>query len=344
MIKIVTRREFLKFTWANRIGQKDLPVPDYAGQGEAIQLYRVTADFVRVRKEPDSSSEVAYQVYRDDLIHGYYDLPAGIGKIGHWIRTWGGYVYCGYLQPVTFRTNDTVNANSGTPILTEISAPYIDSILLERAGHWRGNYRLYYGSTHWAVDVVEGPDQQPWYEIRDWYKRNYYAPAKYMRPITDDELTPIHPNVPRLKKWVVVSIGQQRLQAFEDDLVVLDTRISSGLPLNRPLEANELPTETPYGDFFITVKTPSRHMGSTDFSDQISSNALPGVPWVSFFDKNGFSLHGTFWHNNFGTRMSHGCVNMRNEDAKWVFRWALPEYQAGQEEVTGWGIRVTIAE
>jgi hypothetical protein len=43
-----------------------------------------------------------------------------------------------------------------------------------------------------------------------------------------------------------------------------------------------------------------------------------------FYEDYGF--HGTYWHNNFGHPMSHGCVNMTNADAKWLFDWAGPEW------------------
>jgi lipoprotein-anchoring transpeptidase ErfK/SrfK len=45
---------------------------------------------------------------------------------------------------------------------------------------------------------------------------------------------------------------------------------------------------------------------------------LPGVESVAYFYQ-GYALHGAYWHNNFGHPMSHGCVNMRNEDAKWFY-------------------------
>jgi lipoprotein-anchoring transpeptidase ErfK/SrfK len=48
---------------------------------------------------------------------------------------------------------------------------------------------------------------------------------------------------------------------------------------------------------------------------------LPGVPWTMYFHK-GYAIHGTYWHNNFGTRMSHGCINMKTPEAKWLFKWA----------------------
>jgi len=55
---------------------------------------------------------------------------------------------------------------------------------------------------------------------------------------------------------------------------------------------------------------------------------LPNVPYVMYFYK-GYSLHGTYWHNNFGTPMSHGCVNMRTEEAKWLFEWTTPAVPEG---------------
>jgi lipoprotein-anchoring transpeptidase ErfK/SrfK len=51
---------------------------------------------------------------------------------------------------------------------------------------------------------------------------------------------------------------------------------------------------------------------------------LPGVPWTSYFTEDGQAFHGTYWHQNFGTPMSHGCVNMRTSEALWLFRWATP--------------------
>lgn len=48
---------------------------------------------------------------------------------------------------------------------------------------------------------------------------------------------------------------------------------------------------------------------------------LPSVPFVMYFYQ-GYGLHGTYWHDNFGTRMSHGCVNLRISDAEWMFEFA----------------------
>jgi lipoprotein-anchoring transpeptidase ErfK/SrfK len=51
---------------------------------------------------------------------------------------------------------------------------------------------------------------------------------------------------------------------------------------------------------------------------------LPGVPWCTYFHWNGSALHGAYWHNDYGRPRSHGCLNLRPEDAKWLYRWTQP--------------------
>jgi hypothetical protein len=88
-------------------------------------------------------------------------------------------------------------------------------------------------------------------------------------------------------------------------------------------------------------------MGDGGLTSDVDAYELPGVPWTSFFGDSGVAFHGTFWHDNFGNPMSLGCVNMRNEDAKWLFRWCLPEYnpQLGYREgrrLLGNGTKVVV--
>jgi lipoprotein-anchoring transpeptidase ErfK/SrfK len=62
---------------------------------------------------------------------------------------------------------------------------------------------------------------------------------------------------------------------------------------------------------------------------------LPGIGWTTLFVGTGVALHSTFWHNNFGGElMSHGCVNCRPDDAKWVFRWTFPPVPNDPGDVT----------
>jgi lipoprotein-anchoring transpeptidase ErfK/SrfK len=67
------------------------------------------------------------------------------------------------------------------------------------------------------------------------------------------------------------------------------------------------------------------------------------VPWTSFFEfTTGVALHGTYWHDNFGARMSHGCVNMRTEEAKWIYRWTAPVARSTDWNRKGYGTRVEV--
>jgi lipoprotein-anchoring transpeptidase ErfK/SrfK len=126
------------------------------------------------------------------------------------------------------------------------------------------------------------------------------------------------------------------LSAYEGDQVVFGTKISSG-------QGNiDVPsgTRTPTGRYHITSKSPSKHMGSLSASGAPGTYSLPGVPWTSFFIyETGVAFHGTFWHNNFGVPMSHGCINMRNKDAKWLFRWVTPLFEFPIRDRKGWDAR-----
>jgi lipoprotein-anchoring transpeptidase ErfK/SrfK len=106
------------------------------------------------------------------------------------------------------------------------------------------------------------------------------------------------------ERWIEVNLSEQRVYAYEGDVIVNSFLVSTGLP--------DTPTVT--GEYQIYVKVPIQDMSGPGYY-------LSDVPWVMYFyDEYGF--HGTYWHNNFGTPMSRGCVNMTIEEAKWLFYWA----------------------
>jgi lipoprotein-anchoring transpeptidase ErfK/SrfK len=84
---------------------------------------------------------------------------------------------------------------------------------------------------------------------------------------------------------------------------------------------------TPPGEYSVWVKLKATRMSGGEGADYYD---LPNVPYVMFFYNNdlpkmkGFSLHGAYWHNNFGHPMSHGCVNMRTIDAEKLYNWIGP--------------------
>ena len=108
---------------------------------------------------------------------------------------------------------------------------------------------------------------------------------------------------------IEIDLSDQTLSAYQGDLRVMHTTVSTG-------KAN---TPTVVGSFQIGTKYESQHMWGDDYD-------LPNVPWVMYF-YSGYAIHGAYWHTNFGTPASHGCVNMRPEEAEILFRWAEPGTQ-----------------
>ena len=110
-------------------------------------------------------------------------------------------------------------------------------------------------------------------------------------------------------RWVAIDLYEQTLVAYEGEKPVFATLIASGLP---GWDTNE-------GVFDIWAWVERDGMsGATGAPDAYD---LESVPWVMYFD-GGISLHGTYWHDGFGYRRSHGCVNLSISDASYVFNWA----------------------
>jgi len=245
-----------------------------------------------------------------------------------WYRVFGGYMHRARLQRVKIHYNVPLESIPETGLLGEVTVPYAQAYQYDRWEGWQAIYRLYYGTVHWIKGIDTGPDGRPWYKILDELDERFYmVPTVQVRPIPPEEIAPISPEVPLEKKRIDVNLTTQTLTCTENGIVVFTTQISSGL---EGLSIDES-TATPVGTFNIQSKYPSKHMGEADIFAGYDDGVLPGVPWVSFFTERGHAFHGAYWHDNFGMPMSHGCVNMRNEDAKWLFRWARP--QSGFDDI-----------
>ena len=316
--------------------QEDQPPPPL---GKA----RVTTETMRIFREPSYFSEVVDMRKRNQVISIFAELNSdGPANNTRWYKVVRGYAHTAYLQRVSPTLNEPVQFIPNGGQLFEITVPSSRSMRYTKAYGWQKLYTLYYQSVHWVTGIEEGPDGEPWYRLTDdLLKVNYHLPASHMRAIYLDELTPISPEVDPEEKHIEVSLKDQTLTAYEGDKIVLNTKVSTGLPDSRP-QPNGIPTITPSGWFNIQLKMPVRHMGDGALTDDVSAYELPGVPWVCFFAPHGVALHGTYWHDNFGREMSHGCVNMRPEDAKWIFRWSTPVNGEGEWQTKGRGTSVHV--
>jgi hypothetical protein len=207
---------------------------------------------------------------------------------------------------------------------------------------WQPNLRLYYGSVHWIDGIDAGPDGEPWYRIFDELVGfPYHVQAIHLRPIPFEEWAPIKPEIALEDKRIEVNLGTQTLTAYESDQAVFQTNISSGIATAQQ-DPKVLSTKTPTGEFRIITKYPSKHMGNGSLFAAPEDYELPGVPWTSFFHESGYAFHGTYWHDNFGTPMSRGCVNMRIDEARWLFQWVRPLHRSDRIYTPGYGTRVVI--
>lgn len=124
------------------------------------------------------------------------------------------------------------------------------------------------------------------------------------------------------EKWIEVDLSEQKLKAWEGSNLFLETSVSTGLP----------GTPTPQGEFKIWIKLRATKMegGSGRYYYY-----LPNVPYVMYFGNDsvpswkGYGLHGTYWHSDFGTRRSHGCVNLPTPVAEKLYFWTTPTLVEG---------------
>ncbi|BAJ63604.1 L,D-transpeptidase [Anaerolinea thermophila] len=341
----VSRRDFLKLIGLGLGSLAFRPFLVDSSLGAGGDIFRVATYSVSVYKEPNDKSPILYQRYRDELINVYEEVisPYGPGYNPIWYRVWRGYVHSARLQKVKFQTNPVIQDIPKGGRLAEVTVPFTQSMrYLPWQKKWEPVYRLYFESTHWVTGVEQGPDGRPWYRIHDeLLEFHYFVPAEHLRLIPDEEFTPISPQVKAWEKTIDVSIARQELICYEGGKEVLRSRVSTGVSRWNP-DPTSIPTETPTGEFHIFSKMPSKHMGNGQVTADIEAYELVGVPWTSFFVETGVAIHGTFWHRNWGTPMSRGCVNVPTDIAKWIFRWTTPICEPGVWEQKGYGTLVVV--
>ena len=115
---------------------------------------------------------------------------------------------------------------------------------------------------------------------------------------------PILPDDIDEERWIDVDLSSQRLYAYKKQKLVKSFIISTGTWQHPTL----------VGQYRVYIKLWYTDMAGPGYY-------LPDVPYTMYY-YSGYGIHGTYWHNNFGTPMSHGCINMRTEDAGWLFNWS----------------------
>jgi lipoprotein-anchoring transpeptidase ErfK/SrfK len=265
-----------------------------------------------VRTEPSQNADWVASKGRDEVIPLYAavvgEAPWPTNPV--WYQTDGGYVHSGYVQPVEDVPQSEVIAQVDEPgFWAEVCVPFAQA-------RWRPDspyvaHKLYYETVYRVVQAVENGGGGWWYRLQDGltWSPGLYVPSWSMRRIAPDHLTPISTGRP--DKTIQINIVDQRLTCFEGQHAVFTTRIASGVH----------GLGTPLGEFRILLQRHTSRMTGGSAGDRYD---LPGVPFPVYFTWSGVAIHGTYWHNDYGRRHSHGCVNVTSAAARWIFRWAEP--------------------
>lgn len=281
--------------------------------------------------QPDVNSSIVRDVYRDDVFAWIKEVSSNNISFEvpnqRWVETPDGYLRSYNIQPCKNIPNIPLTSlpDGQEGFWAEVTVPYVDlSNVIEGPPSRKGwlydlalynlQPRYYYQQVIWVDDIKLIDTGEIYYRVRDRYGDPgdlFWADGTAFRQLTEEDTSPIHPEIDPGIKRIVVNINYQSLSCYEGKREVFYCRVSTG--------ADE--GSTPYGEQPIWRKLISTRMAA----NSVSSYELPAIPWTVLFNGNGVAIHGTTSHNDFGRPRSHGCVNCRPEDAKWIFRWTLPE-------------------
>ncbi len=358
MTSKISRRDFLKLSGLG-LGalalspMRKLELPQFP-TAERLGRILYAAD---ARSQPDFNASVVTRLYEDTIVEwnretvGLYREPNVINQ--RWVETPQGYVYSPSVQPVKNLPNTpmTVLPASEPGFWADVTVPYVDLIIDNPPirSPWARTMqaergvppRLYYGQVVW-IDAIKVENGVTYYRFNEdsphgyGYGDMFWSEASAFRPITDEDVAPLSPEVDPAQKKIVINITYQTLSCFEGGREVFFCRVSTGLLKE---QVGEDKYETPVGDMYVFWKIYSKSMGANS-TENAAGYDTPAVPWSTFVATGGVAIHGAFWHNNFGTPRSHGCINLRPEDAKWVYRWTTPYVSLKQSEIryTDWQV------
>lgn len=345
------RRDFLRIS---ALGAGALALSPWRTQltedfPDAERLGRICAGKVELKSQPDYDSASVGVLYEDAVVPWLREV---VGKWPfrnnqRWIQTPGGYIWSPHVQPVLDNPNtplaDIPLQGEEQGMWVEVTVPWVTAFLVNPPARHRWlqhriengiPVRFYYKQILWVDDIKENESGVPLYRVNERYGNAgdiFWARAEAFRPIQDEELSPIRPEVGDKQIVVDINPDRQYLSCFEGNTEVFFCRIASGEGKNStPLSARSS------SGFPIWRKLVSLHMAGGTARGGWDT---PGIGWTSLFHGDGVAIHSTFWHNNFGEPESHGCVNAKPEDAKWIFRWSQPHvpYQSGDVTMSGEG-------
>jgi hypothetical protein len=317
----------------------DFPASDLLGRNCSADTY-LSGGKIEMKARPDVNSATLRDVYRDEVFPWIKEVSAESISFDvpsqRWVETPEGYLRSRYIQPCRNSPNIPLESmpQGQAGFWAEVTVPYVDLYNYYDAAPTRRGWlfdlaeynlqpRLYFQQVTWIDEIKPGDSGGTLYRVNERYGNPgdlFWADGKAFRPLTDEDISPINPDVDPTTKKIVVNVNYQTLSCREEEREVYFCRVSTGA------EADS----TPMGEHPIWRKMISTRMAA----NTVSSYELPAIPWTTLFVGSGVAIHGATSHNDFGMPRSHGCVNCRPEDAKWVFRWTAPNVELEPGDIT----------
>jgi len=321
------------------------PLPQFPNSEIIGRILGTTQVTSRPSNDPLQASALG-TLYDDNLVEWRREVVGNaVGLTNQrFLEIPQGYVWASLVQPTRNLPNVPITTMPAgvSGFWAEVTVPYIDLALegpvvsswLQSLISYNFPPRLYYGQVVWIDQVRVDPSGVVYYRWNESPGHGYgpgdifWADGAGLKILTEEEVAPISPDVDPNEKIIRVDLTYQTLGCFEGLREVYFCRISSGAVFDAYGE-RVTQWETPTGDLNTHWKIISLNMSG---GTSAAGYSTPAVPWVNMISGEGIAIHGAFWHNDFGERRSHGCINVKPEDAKWIFRWTTPHISLAQSE------------
>lgn len=334
----------------------DLYTPKRLPAFPATEIIGRAVDAVDLRSRPTNDPSVNTSLAKleaDTLVEWNREVVGNVvGGLTNqrYVETPQGYIYSSMLQPSRNLPNEPISEMPAgqNGFWAEVTVPYVElthegavaSPWLRDHLEYRFQPKLYYGQVVW-IDQVRTTNGFPEYRWNEdvphgygygAYGEFFWGDGAGFKVLTDADVAPISPDVDPNEKKIAASIDFQTLSCYEGNREVYFCRISSGLTNFIDPQTGQVNEKlaTPVGNLLTHWKIISLNMTAGTFQ---SGYSTPAVPWSTMISGDGVAIHGAFWHNAFGEKRSHGCINVTPEDAKWIFRWTTPSVTLAQGEI-----------
>lgn len=299
---------------------KFIPVAPNLEEPLPFRYARVTADELPVYRRPPKRGEDPQRAFMRNLKMNYFFT------IDQWVNIYDREMYRTtryWFIPREGTETVSLTPFSGVEVTPETELPFL--WVTDPTAKLCASPRPANADGGLDCPAVERHLRLPYFEKREsngpWYrtKGNQWVPALQVAYVDRVKARPreVGPD----ERWIYVDLRNQFAALYEGDRMVFVTLVSSG----------DEGHETPPGTYRLEAK----HISTTMDNEENPSGPymIQDVPWVMYF-KGSYALHGAFWHDRFGLKTSHGCVNLAPADARRFFNFATsPELPAGWHAV-----------